>query len=399
MQSSARRIIDRHWWIALLLALTTAATHAVILFDSGDPAANTTAPGGALAGSGWQYEGIFGSNGFLGTPIALRFFLSAKHVGNQGAIVFGTTSYPVVAQFFDPTSDLAINQVAQDLPVIAPLYTKSDEIGRRLLVIGRGTQRGGPLSINGMPRGWAWGTADNRERWGENNVADIVNFSSGPDDALYATFDQPSAPGALPNESHLSSGDSSGAVFIQDGDTWKVAGINYAVDDLYASPTDGTGFTAAIYDARGYYTKTGANPSTFQLIEGPAAVPTGFYATRLSSKLPWIYSVIDPQGDADANGIPNLLQYALGLNSAAADPARQAAITRAGADVFFTYRQISNAPSLHYQLEKSTDLRQWSAASSDDTVIKTAENVVTIRAKIALGVSAPAFLRLSVNQD
>ncbi|MFL6539163.1 MAG: hypothetical protein ACJ8HU_00205, partial [Chthoniobacterales bacterium] len=135
---------------AALLTFGVVNARAVILFDTGDPNANTTAPDGTLAGSGWQYEGIFG--GFLGTPIAPRFFLSAKHVGNQGSIVFGTTSFPVIAQFYDPTSDLAINQVAQDLPVVAPIYMSSDEAGKHLVVIGRGTQRGDVIMLNGTPR-------------------------------------------------------------------------------------------------------------------------------------------------------------------------------------------------------------------------------------------------------
>ncbi|MFL6594171.1 MAG: hypothetical protein ACJ8HQ_01900 [Chthoniobacterales bacterium] len=380
---------------AALLIFGVVNARAVILFDTGDPNANTTAPDGTLAGSGWQYEGIFG--GFLGTPIAPRFFLSAKHVGNQGSIVFGTTSYSVIAQFYDPTSDLAINQVAQDLPVIAPIFTSSDETGRRLVVIGRGTQRGDLIMRNGTPRGWSWGAGDARERWGENDVAAIVNFSSGPDDAIYATFDQPSVPGALPNESHLSVGDSSGAVFINDNGTWKVAGINYAVDDVYSAPDPNTGFSAAIFDARDYYNRTGQ--STWELITGASPVPTGFYATRISSKLPWIYSVIDPTGDADNNGTPNLLQYALSLNSPASDPARQPTITRSGSNVFFIYRKITNAPNLHYQLEQSTDLAQWLPASSQDSVVSTSENVATIKAQIAMGAKAKAFFRLSITQD
>src|SRR5438552_3750751 len=41
---------------------------AVILLSTDDPNYNTTEPTGRLAGSGWQYEGFWGS--FLGTPIA-----------------------------------------------------------------------------------------------------------------------------------------------------------------------------------------------------------------------------------------------------------------------------------------------------------------------------------------
>lgn len=40
-----------------------------------------TSPGGAPAGSGWQYEGKWGS--FLGTPISPNLFITAGHVGGS----------------------------------------------------------------------------------------------------------------------------------------------------------------------------------------------------------------------------------------------------------------------------------------------------------------------------
>src|ERR1700731_563949 len=64
---------------ALILAPTPSG--AVILYGTGDPSANTSAPTGALAGSGWQYEGQFA--GVLGTVIASNYFITAKHVGGS----------------------------------------------------------------------------------------------------------------------------------------------------------------------------------------------------------------------------------------------------------------------------------------------------------------------------
>jgi hypothetical protein len=63
----------------LICFLPTA--QAVILLDTGDPNFNTTAPTGELAGSGWQYEGLWVS--FLGTAVASNFFITAKHVGGS----------------------------------------------------------------------------------------------------------------------------------------------------------------------------------------------------------------------------------------------------------------------------------------------------------------------------
>jgi hypothetical protein len=140
----------------LLLAgslLLPGPSDAVILFRTGDATANTTEPAGPdYAGSGWQYEGFWGA--FLGTPIAPRFFISAKHVGNAGTLVFQGTNYRVVNGFLDPASDLAIWQVAEAFPSFAPLYTGTNEMGQRLMAFGRGTRRGAALTLDSVPKGW-----------------------------------------------------------------------------------------------------------------------------------------------------------------------------------------------------------------------------------------------------
>ena len=217
---------------AIGLALTAAlglfyvsTADAIILFRTDDPTANTNAPTDDPAGSGWNYEGVWGS--FLGTPIAPHFFLSAAHIGQAGSnFVYHGATYTLAGNFQDPFSDLDMWQVNETFPSFAPLYTNNDEVGQRLVAIGRGTQRGSAVLVNEQLRGWYWGAGDGVERWGENIVSDIATFTSGPNDAIYATFDQ----NGLTNECDFSSGDSGGAVFINDAGVWKLAGINYAVD-------------------------------------------------------------------------------------------------------------------------------------------------------------------------
>lgn len=43
------------------------SAHALVFITSGDTAFNSTAPGGALTDSGWQFQGDWG--GLLGTPV------------------------------------------------------------------------------------------------------------------------------------------------------------------------------------------------------------------------------------------------------------------------------------------------------------------------------------------
>ncbi len=209
-----------------------------------------------LAGSGWQFEGFWG--GFRGTPIAPHFFLSAKHIGNAGGSVFtfGALNYSVVRGFADPNSDLDLWQVTETFPTFAPLYTQADEAGKLTVVIGRGTQRGSDHLVNGNLAGWNWGPGDGVRRRGTNVISEIVAL--GPDDELLrGPFDA----GGLAEEAHLSSGDSGGAAFIEDGGVWKLAGTHYTVDGpFYLDASGSGGFNAALFDTRGLYVSDEGNP-------------------------------------------------------------------------------------------------------------------------------------------
>ena len=379
--------------IALLLAVRPLASDAVILYRTGDPAANSTAPGGPLNGSGWQFQGVWGA--FLGTPIAPHFFLSAKHVGQAGAaFTFGGINYTLVKEFGDPNSDLDLWQVVETFPIFAPLYTKSDEAGRLTLVIGRGTQRGSDVLVNGTFSGWGWGPGDGVQRWGENLISTIVTPS--PDnDFLYGTFD---AVGLI-EEATLSAGDSGGAAFIKDGSLWKLAGIHYAVDGPYYLDALGNGgFNAALFDSRGLYISDEGSPPHYTLITGGAPVPAGFYPTRISSKLGWIYSVTDPSGDLDADGKSNLLEYALHTNPIASDAASLPAVAIEGSFLTLTYSKVTTATDIQYSVEESTDLATWTAANPTDQIVATQGNVQTIKAQVAINGASQLFLRLRITR-
>lgn len=103
---------------------------------------------------------------------------------------------------------------------------------------------------------------------------------------IYALFDK----AGLPNEAHLSVGDSGGAVFIDDGGVWKLAGINYDVDGAFYTASDASGgFLAALFDERGFYDEN------LRFVTRSTLVPSGFYASRISSQVAWIDSVVEPR--------------------------------------------------------------------------------------------------------
>jgi hypothetical protein len=258
---------------------------AVVFISTADPNYNTTAPTGPLAGSGWELQGRWGA--FLGTPVAPNFFLTAEHIG--GAVgdkfTFGGVNYVTKAFFDDPNSDLRLWQIDGTFPTYAPLYDQSDEVGKSLVVFGRGKQRGAEVTVNGTLKGWKEGTADHVQRWGENQVSAIVDGGLGIGQLLRATFDF----GVGDNEAHLSTGDSGGAVFILDGGTWKLAGINYAVDGPYSTSPTETTFRASLFDQGGLY--LGGASRQF-IPDQDADLPSAFYATRISANLDWINAVI-----------------------------------------------------------------------------------------------------------
>ncbi len=170
--------------------LALPSSYAVLFKSTADPAYNTNAPSGALANSGWQYEGSWIS--FLGTPIAPTFFLAAQHIGGATGNIFVLNgfTYHTTAFFDDPDSDLRVWQVAETFPGYAPLYTNANEVGKHCIVFGRGTQRGAAVIVSGVTNGWEWGAGDGVERWGENDVATTVNGGATLGDFLDATFDR-----------------------------------------------------------------------------------------------------------------------------------------------------------------------------------------------------------------
>lgn len=283
-----------------ILLIAVLPSGAVVFYDTSDPLHNReTAPGGALAGSGWQYQGEFGD--FLGTMISPNHFITAAHFGVASSTFvsrgyfngasditynINTTANGGTGFWSVGGTDLVIYEVFGSFSSYAPLYTGSDEVGKDLVVMGRGTQRGATVDLSSVLKGWAWGASDYKARWGTNTVSEISTFAGVP--YLRAALD------ALPGteEAHLTVGDSGGALFINDAGMWKLAGINYAVDGSwdYNGVADGNGFSASLFDAGGLY--VGSDATSWTLVPDETAdIPSSFYSTRISTYVSQIQSV------------------------------------------------------------------------------------------------------------
>jgi hypothetical protein len=295
--------------LATLLAFALDA-RAVILYSTPDRNTDPTPIAGA-----WNLEAQWGE--FLATPIDPTHFIAAKHVNLASSTVSlvyqgNTLSFAVnsSSRREDPNSDLVIYslQSGYTFPIYAPLYSTAvdgSEIGRTMTVIGRGTQRGSSVLVDGTVAGWRWGSRDDVQSWGQNVVSGLIDYDSASQNSLlYFEFDA----NGVPNEAALSLGDSSGAVFINSGGRWKLAGINFAIDSpwSYVGGSD-TGFNADVFDARGLYFRDTATTWAQIPFAWAHPVPGASYASAISQRLGWIEATIPSllPGDASGDGAVN----------------------------------------------------------------------------------------------
>jgi hypothetical protein len=252
------------------------------------------------------YVGTWGA--YLGTPIGPRYFITANHIGDGGGggsfVYSNGLPSPAVytATLAGAQNDLAIWKISNSDPAFtlwAPLYTASTETGNALVTIGRGTQRGSAVAspTTMMQAGWSWGTADTLISWGANTVASVGAVTNPPagfgGDFVKFTFNN----NANPDTAILSDGDSAGPTFVFNpaDSQYELAGINALVDQVSSQADSSSNpqflMRAALYDSRGFY--DGPNQVT-----GSSAVPLSSYASRISSAMSFIDSVIVPEPEA-----------------------------------------------------------------------------------------------------
>jgi hypothetical protein len=275
---------------ATLLGLAPQA-HAIVLYSSATR--NTSAPTGAYLNSGWQYEGDLG--GWAATVISKKFIITAGHIGAQinNNFVINGENHRTVKMWQDPTSDLRIFQTVGSYNFAAPLFKDSTELGRSVVIFGRGTQRGDDVIVNGKLKGWKWGASDSVLSWGRNAVAGVTNNGPHNSSLLRMTFDA----NGTTFEGAITGGDSGGGVFVKQGSIWKLAGINYSVDGPFSTNQDGSNsFSGTIFD------RTELWASGYGFAQAGAPLNTSFYSTRISPKVAWIADVLNGRVTPTAGG-------------------------------------------------------------------------------------------------
>ena len=277
----------------LVVALAACPARAVIII--GSSAGNTSAPADAGLATRWGQVGDF--NSYMGTPIASQFFLTAKHLGNltgQSIVFSDSTSYTTTAVFNDPSSDLAIYQIAGTFPndKIVPMYAGSFVANQSMTIFGRGRPRTDTVVVGqNFPsgtenKGWTWGGYTTNRSWGTNTLDSLANGGAA---GVQLAYDFDSNGGA--NQGVLSENDSGGPVFMQEGGIWKLAGINWAVGPVSVRETaGGPTLSAAVYDYGGLYLDVGG---TWTLQTATlTAKPATSYSSSIPNNSTWITSVI-----------------------------------------------------------------------------------------------------------
>jgi len=213
--------------------------HAVII-DSGDGTGNTTAP---ADDPGWAHVGNRG--GLTAIYLGDGWILTANHVG-IGDVTFDGVLYPAVTGSYiqlenDAGSppDLGVYQIdpRPELPIL-PLRASTPPVDTAVISIGKGRNRGsatswdpdGPGGYDPID-GYEWGTGTTM-RWGTNLVAGF--YTAFDTECFYTEFTE----GDTAHETQAATGDSGGAVFAENGDTWELAGVMLAIGTYEDQPAE-----------------------------------------------------------------------------------------------------------------------------------------------------------------
>lgn len=109
-------------------------------------------------------------------------------------------------------------------------------------------------------------------------------------------------------------------------------------------------------------------------------------------------AISGPQADPDADGLVNLVEYALGLAPLSANGGSTLAIARDETSWIVTYTRPSNRTDLIYTVETSGDLANWNTSNVTHTRLSTSNdgNTQTWQARLPFDANPRALFRLKI---
>jgi hypothetical protein len=111
-----------------------------------------------------------------------------------------------------------------------------------------------------------------------------------------------------------------------------------------------------------------------------------------------------PSVDTDADGLPHLMEYALGGDPNTEDATNHTTLLGLAADhLTLTYTRPATVDDLRYEVEWTTDLQTWSTGSTVIESVSSTANpdgtlTVTSRAVEVLSTTPRQFLRLRITR-
>ncbi len=231
---------------------------AIILQDGNQP---TDIPGVDMIGTVGSQAGS--------VVIAPNFILTTRHQGFNSNVVINGVDYTVV-DTLPHSADFRISRIVDssgdspDLNTWAELWTSAQgsEVGQEIVLGGFGKPAGSYLG-NGYS--WGGGTSVDQLRWGTNEIDSALSrssYASGTSDVIELDFSR--LANGTTYEASVATYDSGGGWYIDQNNTWYVAGLTRAAE------------------------RTGAT------LFGDWAD-----AVRISSYADWIYNVTRIPGDAN----------------------------------------------------------------------------------------------------
>jgi hypothetical protein len=238
-------------WLALATVVAMALPAGAVIIDTGDGTGNTSAPpacpSNPVCDPGWDHVGNTAGNLSV-VYLRNRWVLTANHVASDTVILDGVPYAYVSGTSFQLDNgdgtfpDLKVFGITPDpgLPELA-IRSNTNLPSNEVIMIGNGRNRGAatdsddpamwqaPPEPPAMPiPGWLWG-AGRTKRWGVNVVEG--DWLPDPFDTIsfFTVFDYPTAPNYVMDEAQAASGDSGGAVFAKQGNSWELAGIMFLI--------------------------------------------------------------------------------------------------------------------------------------------------------------------------
>lgn len=380
---------------------TSANAPALIVFDTAtsvdntknviDPANSATFPTTPAVGVPWQYIIRYGLNNASAVYIGNGYLLTARHVGtsNSGLLIRGTnynrdtTFSPVPITLPGTTTtyvDLQLQKISGDpgLPALPIALSSTIDVNKSSVLVGWGKGKGTLVS----GQGWNWGDNTTRSfRWGTNTTGiftSSVSYTVGILTMNYTQLTVSFNSNQDANEAAATEGDSGSALFQSLSGTWTLGGITTVVSTLNSSlysPSD-TIFFVRLRDYS-WVLRFDSWKAKYGIAQATA-----------------------DSNDSDGDGVPLLMEYALGLNPTVASTDGAPVASIEGSNLVLTFNRLASTTDVKLEVETSSSLQSgsWTVEPSTITVLDSTTVFQKVKASVPLGTGDRKFARLKVTR-